>query len=74
MWIAITLSALAMTAIVAGRYLASSGIFAAITNRVRPGYHAGLGSQIRKEIGWSLVSALALLCRCLRCWACGCVT
>ena len=57
MWIAITLSALAMTAIVAGRYLASSGIFAAITNRVRPGYHAGLGSQIRREIGWSLVSA-----------------
>jgi lathosterol oxidase len=57
MWIAITLSALAMTAIVAGRYLASSGIFAAITNRVRPGYHAELGSQIRREIGWSLVSA-----------------
>ena len=57
MWSAIIISALAMTAIVAVRYLAASGIFAAITNRVRPGYHARLGPQIRKEIGWSLASA-----------------
>ena len=56
MWPAIIISALAMTAIVAVRYLAASGIFAAITNRVRPGYHARLGPQIRKEIGWSLAS------------------
>ncbi|WP_324828870.1 sterol desaturase family protein [Qipengyuania zhejiangensis] len=54
---AILLSAAAMTAIVALRYLATSGIFAAITARVRPGYHARLGTQIRKEIGWSLASA-----------------
>lgn len=57
MWPAIIISALAMTAIVAVRYLAASGIFAAITNRVRPGYHTRLGPQIRKEIGWSLASA-----------------
>lgn len=54
---AILLSALAMTAIVALRYLATSGGFAWITGRVRPGYHAALGPQIRREIGWSLASA-----------------
>ncbi|QYJ07382.1 sterol desaturase family protein [Qipengyuania flava] len=57
MWNAILLSAAAMTAIVALRYLATSGVFAAITNRVRPGYHDRLGPQIRREIGWSLASA-----------------
>jgi len=54
---AIVLSALAMTAIVALRYLAASGAFALATRRVRPGHYAGLGAQIRKEIGWSLASA-----------------
>lgn len=54
---AIILSALAMTAIVAGRYLASSGFFAWLTKRVRPGHHAGLDNQIRREIFWSLASA-----------------
>lgn len=57
MWSAIFLSALAMTAIIAGRYLATSGLFALITNRVRPGYHAKLGNQIRREVLWSLGSA-----------------
>ena len=51
------LSALAMTAIVAMRYLASSGFFAWLTARVRPGFYAGLGPQMRREIGWSLASA-----------------
>ena len=51
------LSALAMTAIVALRYLASSGLFAWLTARVRPGFYSGLQPQIRKEIGWSLASA-----------------
>lgn len=51
------LSALAMSAIVALRYLAASGIFAAITARVKPGHHAQLGPQIRREILWSLASA-----------------
>jgi Delta7-sterol 5-desaturase len=54
---AAALSALAMTAIVAVRYLAASGMFAWLTGRVRPGRYAGLGPQIRSEIGWSLVSA-----------------
>ncbi|WP_459789003.1 sterol desaturase family protein [Alteriqipengyuania sp. 357] len=54
---AILLSTLAMIGIVALRYLAVSGAFAALTTRVRPGYHAGLQRQIRREIGWSLVSA-----------------
>ena len=51
------LSALAMTAIVALRYLATSGFFAWLTARVRPGYHDALSPQIRREIGWSLASA-----------------
>jgi len=55
---AIILSALAMAAIVAARYLATSGLFALITSRVRPGYHSGLREQIGREIRWSLASAV----------------
>jgi Delta7-sterol 5-desaturase len=51
------LSALAMTLIVAARYLITSGAFAWATGRVRPGLYAGLNRQIRMEIGWSLASA-----------------
>ena len=51
------LSALAMTAIVALRYFASSGFFAWLTARRRPAQYAGLAPQIRMEIGWSLASA-----------------
>jgi len=54
---AIAFSALAMTAIVAVRYLLASGAFAWATSRVRPGHYAGLDRQIRTEIGWSLASA-----------------
>ena len=57
LWLSIILSVVAMTAIVAARYLAASGIFADVTNKVRPGYHAELGPQIRREVGWSLASA-----------------
>lgn len=54
---AILFSVLAMSAIVALRYLAASGLFAFVTARVRPGLYAGHASQIRSEIGWSLASA-----------------
>jgi len=54
---AILLSAAAMTGIVALRYLAASGLFALATSRVRPGFYARLRPQIRREIGWSLLSA-----------------
>jgi len=54
---AIILSALAMSAIVGLRYLLSSGFFAWLTGRVRPGLYAKLGPQMRREIWWSLVSA-----------------
>ena len=57
MTLALAISMFAMTAIVAARYVATSGLFAALTARVRPGYHAKLGPQIRREIGWSLLSA-----------------
>lgn len=54
---AIILSALAMTLIVAVRYLVTSGAFALATAKVRPGLYRGLDRQIRKEILWSLASA-----------------
>ena len=54
---AILISALAMTAIVAVRYIATSGAFALATNRVRPGLYTGQAKQIRREVGWSLASA-----------------
>jgi lathosterol oxidase len=54
---AVLLSALAMTGIVALRYLASSGLFAWLTQRRRPGLYAGRDGQIRREIAWSLLSA-----------------
>lgn len=57
MWTAILLSALAMTVIVALRYLAASGIFAWLTSRVRPGFYDGLDRQMVREIKWSLASA-----------------
>jgi len=47
----------AMTLIVALRYLAVSGLFSAWGRRLRPALHAGLAPQIRREIGWSLLSA-----------------
>lgn len=51
-------SALIMSAIVAVRYLLTSGGFALATARVRPGLYRGMGQQVRAEIGWSLLSAL----------------
>lgn len=53
----IILSAIAMTAIVGVRYLVTSGLFALLTARIRPGLYAALRPQIRREIGWSLASA-----------------
>ena len=55
--IPIAVSAAAMTAIVAVRYLLASGGFALATRAVRPGLYRGLDRQIRGEIGWSLLSA-----------------
>ena len=54
----LVLSALAMTVIVAVRYLMVSGLFAWITARVKPGHYTGLARQIRMELGWSLVSCV----------------
>jgi Delta7-sterol 5-desaturase len=54
--IAALLSGIAMTGIVALRYLITSGAFAWATSRVRPGLYRGLSPQIGKEIGWSLAS------------------
>lgn len=57
MGLAVLLSIMAMTVIVAVRYLAVSGAFAWLTRRRFPGLYAGLDPQIRREIGWSLASA-----------------
>jgi len=54
---AAALSAIAMTAIVAVRYVLASGFFAWLTHRVRPGLYRGKAPQIRREVGWSLLSA-----------------
>lgn len=56
--VAILLSILAMSAIVAVRYVAVSGGFAWLTDQRFPGLYSGRASQIRKEVGWSLASAL----------------
>ena len=53
----VLLSALAMTLIVAGRYAASSGLFALWTARRFPARLAGQQQQVRREIAWSLASA-----------------
>ncbi|MET0372406.1 MAG: sterol desaturase family protein [Sphingobium sp.] len=55
---AILVSAVAMSAIVAIRYLLASGGFALATRVRSPGLYAGLAPQIRREIGWSLLSAV----------------
>jgi lathosterol oxidase len=53
----ILLAALAMTAIVAVRYVAASAGFAFATRVRQPGLYTGQARQIRREIGWSLASA-----------------
>lgn len=47
-----------MMAIVAARYVATSAGFAWLTERKFPGLYSGRRQQIRKEIAWSLASAL----------------
>jgi sterol desaturase/sphingolipid hydroxylase (fatty acid hydroxylase superfamily) len=54
---AVVASAVAMTAIVGLRYLLTSGLFAWITSRVRPGLYRNLGPQMGREVRWSLLSA-----------------
>ena len=55
---ALSLSIIVMSAIVAMRYLAVSGSFAWITARKFPDAYAERKAQIRREIGWSLASAI----------------
>ena len=47
-----------MTVIVALRYMLTSGAFAWASERRMPGLHTQLASQIRREIAWSLTSAV----------------
>jgi Delta7-sterol 5-desaturase len=54
---AILWSALAMTLIVGVRYLATSGLFAWLTERRLPGLYAALKPQMKSEVRWSLLSA-----------------
>jgi Delta7-sterol 5-desaturase len=56
-WLSLLLSTFAMTLIVGGRYFATSGFFAWLTARVRPGLYARLRPQIGREIRWSLLAA-----------------
>lgn len=54
---AIFFSTLAMTGIIALRYIASSGFFAWLTRWRLPGAYRGQERQIGSEIRWSLLSA-----------------
>lgn len=56
--LAILVTSLSMTAIIAGRYLVSSGGFAWLTARRNPQAAPARAGQIRHEISWSLASAL----------------
>lgn len=47
----------AATLIVALRYALTSGLFAWLTARARPGLYDGKSAQIRREVRWSLLSA-----------------
>ena len=58
MALALFLSAATMSLIVALRYLATSGLFAVLTAWRRPNRRPGPDGQVRREIGWSLVSAI----------------
>ncbi len=55
--VAITLSAIAMTAIVAVRYAAASGFFAWLTQRLRRADYPAQKAQIAMEVRYSLLSA-----------------
>ena len=54
----LALSVVAMSAIVAARYAVVSGGFAWLTERRLPGLYAGRSRQIRREIAWSVASAI----------------
>lgn len=56
--LALLIVSLATSMVVAARYFASSGLFAWLTNRVKPGLYQDQRKQIRTEIGWSLIAAL----------------
>src|SRR3546814_4406600 len=49
-------SLLAITAIIAARYLAVSGAFAWATRIRKPGLYRGRSRQIRREFSWSLTA------------------
>ena len=54
--LALLIVSVVTSAFVAIRYFAASGLFAWITDRVRPGLYAGRRMQIRAEIRWSLIA------------------
>ena len=55
--LALLFASLAVSLIVALRYVISSGLFALATSFARPGLYVGRGRQIAREIRWSLLSA-----------------
>ena len=57
-WLAFLLAGSAMSFMVALRYLFASGLFAWITERVRPGLYHGLSKQIAMELRYSALAAL----------------
>ena len=57
-WLAFLIVSGAMSLMVALRYFMASGMFAWLTQIIRPGLYAGQSRQIRMEIRYSLIAAL----------------
>ncbi|MEL6530373.1 MAG: sterol desaturase family protein [Pseudomonadota bacterium] len=56
--LALLIVSLATSVVVALRYFLSSGLFAWVTQKLRPGLYEGLDRQIRREIRWSLIATV----------------
>ena len=57
-WLAAILGGLAMSIMVALRYVLASGAFSLVTQAARPGLYSGKARQIAREIRWSMIAAI----------------
>lgn len=57
-WLAALITGAAMSVVVALRYFLASGLFAYATRQLRPGLYNGMSAQIRREVQWSMASAI----------------
>ena len=55
--LALLIVSVTVTAIVGLRYVLTSGLFAWVTTRIRPGLYDGRAKQIGREVRWSMIAA-----------------